>query len=192
MKQIKFFAAVFLSVWLISCQQSAKESTNETATDSLSEIQYDTVSLAETSDTLKDTSVQDSHSSSNNTVDKSQDFTIREGTHNLSLQWISWEEMGKAEIKYIGNNTYSIVGEQRNKENSDYLKIKGTLEPISDKELIFDGTVEHQITHLNQGQPCVKNGIQTFKSTKNRQYWRMQDMQNCEGGRVTDYIDIYF
>src|SRR5690606_19398783 len=119
-------------------------------------------------------------------------FKIREGEHNLSLQWISWDVFGKAEIKYLGNNKYSIVGEQRNPDNSDYLKINGTLEPISDKKLTFEGTVESRIDHLNQGQACVKEGIKIFESTKNRKYWRMQDMENCEGGMVLDYVDIYF
>jgi hypothetical protein len=31
-----------------------------------------------------------------------------------------------------------------------------------------------------------------FKSTKGRKYWRMQDMENCEGSGVVDYVDIYF
>ena len=100
--------------------------------------------------------------------------------------------MGTAEIKYLGDNKYSIVGEQRNPDNSDYLKINGTLEPISDKKLTFEGTIESRIEHLNQGQACVKEGIKIFESTKNRKYWRMQDMENCEGGMVLDYVDIYF
>jgi len=163
--------------------------TDETITDSLIEKQDNSQTPTDTTNAV--ISLPDSQSSLNRT-DNLPEFTIREGTHNLSLQWISWEELGKAEIRYLGNNVYSIVGEQRNPDNSDYLKIEGTLEPLSETELIFDGTVEHQITHLNQGQPCVKKGKQTFKSTKNRKYWRMQDMQNCEGGMVTDYVDIYF
>ena len=191
MSQIKFFMVTFISMWLISCQQSEKETrTDEMQSDSLLETQNDNKTLTGTTDTV--VSFPDSQLSLNNKIDDSQTITVREGTHHLSLQWISWEELGEVEIKYLKGNTYSIEGEQRNPTNSDYLKIKGTLEPISETELIFDGTVEHQITHLNQGQPCVKNGKQTFKSTKNRKYWRMQDMQNCEGGGVTDYIDIYF
>jgi len=181
----------FISAWLISCQQSVKDTgTDEMISDSLLEKQYDNKMLTDTTDTV--ISFQDSQLSLNNKIDNPQKITIREGRHNLSLQWISWEKLGEVEIKYLEGNIYSIVGEQRNPNNSDYLTIKGTLEPVTETELIFDGTVEHQITYLNQGQPCVKEGKQTFKSTKNRKYWRMQDMQNCEGGGVTDYIDIYF
>src|SRR5690606_7494222 len=153
MKQIKFFVLSFISVWIISCQQAVKEThTNEAIIDSLAELQNDPKKL--TTDTI--ISFQDSQSSLDNEIDNSQKITIREGAHNLRVQWISWEELGKGEIKYLRDNIYSIEGEQRNPDNSDYLKIKGTLEPISETELIFDGTVEHQITHLNQGQPCVK------------------------------------
>lgn len=188
MNWIKCFVVSFANVWLIGCQQPTKEShTDKTTIDSLPEVQYRDILPTDTAIVFGDT-----HSSLYNTVDSLPRFTIREGTHNLSLQWISWEEMGKAEIKYLGDNTYSITGKQKSKINSDYLEVRGTLTPLSEKELIFDGTIEYQITHLNQGNPCVKQGKQTFKSTKNRKYWRMQDMQNCEGGGVTDYVDIYF
>lgn len=189
MKQLKFFAVGVVSICLMSCQQPIKETrTDEKITDSL-DRSHDVVSARDTVDTIA--SSPDSPTSLVHT-DLPPKFAIREGKHSLSLQWISWEKMGEVEIKHLGDNKYSIEGEQRNQTNDDYLKIKGTLAPISEKELIFDGTVEHQISHLNQGQPCVKNGKQIFKSTKNRKYWRMQDMQNCEGGMVTDYIDIYF
>ena len=188
MKRIKFFVFVSMSMWFAGCQQPNRETdTDEVTTDSLLEISSNATDIHDTV-----INFQDSPSSLDHVNDDFRKITIREGTHNLSLQWISWEELGEAEIKYLGDNKYSIVGEQRSLENSHYLKIEGTLEPISEKELIFDGIVEQQITHLNQGQPCLKKGKQTFKSTKNRKYWRMQDMQNCEGGGVVDYVDIYF
>lgn len=119
-------------------------------------------------------------------------FTIREGKHSLSLQWISWEEFGVAEVEHIGDNKYRISGEQRHPQNDDYLKIDGTLEVVSKTELIFNGTVETKSESVNNGEPCLKEGEQRFLSTKNRKYWRMQDMENCEGGMVLDYVDIYF
>jgi len=191
MNQIKFFVVSFISLCLISCQQSTKEAhIDKMRTDSLSVVQPDTIMATDTTDSTLN--IQESQSSLNEKSADSAMFKIREGAHNLSLQWISWDVLGEAEIKYLGDNKYSVVGEQRNPDNSDYLKIHGTLEPISEKKLIFEGTVESQIEHLNQGQPCMKEGIKIFESTKNRKYWRMQDMENCEGGRVLDYVDIYF
>lgn len=191
MKWIRLFVFVFISTWLANCQQMNNETdTHKMVADSLSETPDHDTPAVDTADTTIHTT--DSLSPVDNVDSTFRKIAIREGKHNLSLQWISWEEMGTAEVKYLGDNTYSILGEQRSRETSDYLKIKGILRPVSEKELVFDGTVEHRITHLNQGQPCIKKGRQTFKSTKNRKYWRMQDMQNCEGGGVTDYVDIYF
>ncbi|WP_118193963.1 hypothetical protein [Albibacterium indicum] len=193
MNQVKFFIVAFISLFVISCQQSANDTnTNGTTADTLSEISQDTIDQ----DTISEEPVVDTATSAENaqpsTDVKATSFKIREGKHNISLQWISWDDLGEAEIEYVGDNKYSIVGEQRNPDNSDYLKINGTIEPVSDKKLAFEGTIESQIEHLNQGQPCVRDGSQVFESTKNRKYWRMQDMENCEGGRVLDYVDIYF
>lgn len=191
MNRLKIALLSIICLWFISCQQATKETrTGEVTRDSLSEVRDDNQTQADRTDTGENLS--DSQSSLDHSAQSPAKFSIREGKHNLSLQWISWEELGEAEIEYIGDNSYRIEGEQRSPDASDYLTIAGTLQAVSETELIFDGTVEHQIAHLNQGKPCVKTGKQTFKSTQNRKYWRMQDMQNCEGGAVTDYIDIYF
>lgn len=188
MNQIKFFIVGFISLYLISCQQPTQETrSEEIKTDSFSVVQPDTTAAIDTT-----VNIQESESSLNNKAAESTRFKIREGKHYLSLQWISWEVLGEAEIKYLGDNKYSIVGQQLNSHNSDYLKISGTLEPVSDKKLIFEGTIETQVEHLNEGKPCVKEGSRVFESTKNRKYWRLQDMENCEGGMVVDYVDIYF
>ncbi|MFB5945923.1 hypothetical protein [Albibacterium profundi] len=191
MNEIKFFLLGIISLCFISCQQPPRETSTEDETaDSSLTFPQDNVITADTVDIPA--GAQDAQPSSNDGVPDSTSFAIREGTHYLTLQWISWDELGEAEIEYLGDNKYSIVGEQRNPDNNDYLKINGTLEPISDKKLIFEGIVESQIEHLNQGEPCLKEGPIIFESTKNREYWRMQDMENCEGGMVVDYVDIYF
>lgn len=191
MNEIKFFLLGIISLCFISCQQAQREiSTEDETADSSLTLPQDNVITADTVDIPAET--QDAQPSSNDGASDSTSFAIREGTHYLTLQWISWDELGEAEIEYLGDNKYSIVGEQRNPDNNDYLKINGTLEPISDKKLIFEGIVESQIEHLNQGEPCLKEGPIIFESTKNREYWRMQDMENCEGGMVLDYVDIYF
>lgn len=48
-----------------------------------------------------------------------------------------------------------------------------------------------QISHINGGEPCVREGEMTFAITRKRKYWRLQEMQNpCD--TATDYVDIYF
>ncbi|WP_024770989.1 hypothetical protein [Aquimarina macrocephali] len=114
------------------------------------------------------------------------------GNHYLSVQWISWDYFGTAKIeKSKKTNTYTIEGHQNSKENSDFLKIKGTITPASAKHLIFNGTIETQVDFINNGQPCIREGEFNFKVKGNRKYWRLQEMNNpCS--EVTDYIDIYF
>ena len=53
------------------------------------------------------------------------------------------------------------------------------------------GEIETQVDHLNNGEPYLKTGKKLFKATGTRQYWRLQDMINCDGA-TTDYVDIYF
>lgn len=111
------------------------------------------------------------------------------GKHSLTLQWISWDKPGTITFKPIGKNLYKVSGSQI--IGKQYLKIDGEISQVSDKELSFDGTMRHSTIVNGNGKECVKKGPQTFLSTQNRKYWRMQEMQNCDG-IGTDYIDIYF
>lgn len=115
------------------------------------------------------------------------------GRHLLSLQWISWEYFGHADISPAGEaGTYRIQGEQRSREHdTDYLTLEGTLRPQSARHLVFEGVIETSVHYLNGGAPCRREGTFHFKATGERQYWRLQEMENsC--AEVTDYVDIYF
>ncbi len=117
---------------------------------------------------------------------------LRTGQHNLTLQWISWEKPGKASLSMLENGVYQINGRQADKENKDTVSIKGKLYALSDKELLFYGSITTQISYINKGKPCLRQGMFFFKAPPNKKYWRLQQMINCEGGTVTDYLDIYF
>ncbi|MBC8111275.1 MAG: hypothetical protein H7Y04_09480 [Verrucomicrobia bacterium] len=112
------------------------------------------------------------------------------GTKKISLQWISWNDFGNAKI-FKRNDTLHIKGEQKSKENSDFVRIEGYLEPLSEREFKFTGIILTQVSHINKGKPCKREGSYTFKATQNRKFWRLKDMLNCDG-EVTDYVDIYF
>lgn len=114
------------------------------------------------------------------------------GDHGLTLQWISWEpdEWGAVRFDAVGSDTYTVRGRQDGPDG-EYVSIDGVVTQISDTELRFEGTVETLIGFGNDGQVCVREGVMTFLSTQNRQYWRLQDLLNCDGVH-TDYVDIYF
>jgi hypothetical protein len=115
------------------------------------------------------------------------------GKHALTLQWISWDFPGSVNITKGTDGWYNITGQQVDrKNNQNYLKIKGKIKPVNAFELEFDGEIETRVETLNGGKPCLRTGRKIFKATGTRKYWRLQDMINCEGGMVTDYVDIYF
>ena len=112
------------------------------------------------------------------------------GKHKLSLQWISWTKFGSVQISQR-DHVYWIKGEQRSPTSADFLAIEGIIEPVSEKELTFTGKILTRVSYLYGGETCAKEGTFTFKATGNRKYWRLQQMQNCDGISV-DYVDIYF
>lgn len=113
------------------------------------------------------------------------------GKHLFSLQWISWDYFGKATVTRP-KGVYMLKGEQRGRgESTDFVTIEGTIKSIDAKEFLFDGTIVTQISHINGGLPCTRQGEFTFKITGKRKYWRLMQMGNpCDS--VTDYVDIYF
>lgn len=112
------------------------------------------------------------------------------GRHMLSLQWISWDYFGAATVTNTGG-VYRIKGEQKGRGNSDFVRIDGYITSIDAKEFAFDGTIITQISHINGGEPCTREGEFVFRITGKRKYWRLMQMDNpCDP--VTDYVDIYF
>lgn len=109
------------------------------------------------------------------------------GDHKLRLQWLS--KTGTAKI-HEENGVLKIDGEHTEKDG--FVKIKGNIEYVNDKEIIIKGTVSTKSSIVNNNEVCERSGDFNFKSTKGRKYWRMQQMDNCEGNRVVDYIDIFF
>lgn len=111
------------------------------------------------------------------------------GKHQITLQWIGWDRPGSVTIVPSVNGWFTISGQQRN--NQGHLKINGRIRPVSETELEFDGEIETSVLSISNGEPCLKTGKRIFKATGDRQYWRLQDMLNCDSS-TTDYIDIYF
>jgi hypothetical protein len=111
------------------------------------------------------------------------------GKHMISLQWISWDHLGRATVT-DKKGSYLLVGEQKGVENTDFLKINGRITSIDAKQFELDGTIETQVSHINGGKQCVRTGKFTFRITGKRKYWRMQQIDNpCD--EAADYVDIY-
>lgn len=112
------------------------------------------------------------------------------GKHKLSLQWISWDYFGVATV-IDKNGVLYLKGEQKQRDGTDFLKIDGTITEIDKNEFLFDGIITMQVSHINGGAACKREGAMTFAIKGNRKYWRLQEMDNpCD--EATDYVDIFF
>ena len=112
------------------------------------------------------------------------------GRHKLSLQWISWDYFGTANVANRGG-VYRIKGEQKGRGNTDIVTVDGVIRSIGSKEFVFDGKIVTQISHINGGKPCTREGEMTFRITGKRKYWRLMEIDNpCD--QAADYVDIYF
>lgn len=113
------------------------------------------------------------------------------GRHLISLQWISWDYFGRAAVTNK-RGVYYLKGEQKGRGTTDFVSVEGVITRIDAREFWLDGKVTTQVSHINDGKPCVRNGEDiVFRITGKRKYWRMAEIDNpCDA--VADYVDIYF
>ncbi len=132
------------------------------------------------------------------------------GNHYLTLQWISWDwwKFGLASItKTDEPRVYRIKGDQdgstcseaeQGRKNGDFLRIDGTLKAVDETHLIFTGTIDIKVYHINDGKEYRREGTYHFKSRNGRKYWRLQNLKYRGPGSkdpnrfAVDYVDIYF
>ena len=106
----------------------------------------------------------------------------------MTVQWISWDRRGRVRATTRDNGMVWLEGEQRG-ANGALLTLSGAVREIGSNYFTFDGTITLRNTP-DPGRRCVRNGPMTFRITQNRRYWRLQQMEVCDG--LTDYVDIYF
>lgn len=172
---MKYFLPIIFSLLLASCSNSdqpAPESSSQPA-------------ARDTSTAPPTTSGTPVHNNPASLPD-----TLRAGTHPISLQWIGWNKPGEATITPDSAGWYTISGSQLS-EDREYLNIEGKIRRVSGKELEFTGIVETRVRMNNGGKPCIKKGKQRFFAKGARTYYRLQNMENCQGGNLLDYVDIY-
>lgn len=177
MKKIILGLAISLC---LACSDSNQQKINETIDktgDSLNS------KLNKLNDTLK--------AAKERTIDKIPKVKIGvERTIPISLQWISFQNRGKAKLMKQEDDWYSIKGEHTNNDN-EFLKIEGRIKRIDALKLQFEGTIITYIKSNNGGVPCEKKGNQVFSKKAGRDYYRLQNMENCAGGKLLDYVDLY-
>lgn len=106
----------------------------------------------------------------------------------ITLQWISFESPARGHIRVTERNgVVHLRGSQRG--NGGEVTLDGNVVSIGPRSFRFAGNITINNTP-DPGRVCVRDGEFEFRVTQNRRYWRLQQMEACDG--LTDYVDIYF
>ncbi|MFT3967281.1 MAG: hypothetical protein QM690_15500 [Sphingobium sp.] len=110
------------------------------------------------------------------------------GNEGITLQWIDWDRRGELDARMPGATLY-LEGSQRAASGPGLLTLSGRVTEVDADRFRFHGRIVITGTP-DAGRQCVRDGDFTFAITQNRRYWRLQEMERCDG--LTDYVDIYF
>ncbi len=116
---------------------------------------------------------------------------LRAGSIGITLQWLGWEKRGVVQVTDLHDGRFKIKGGQKNSMNTDFIEIDGTLKVLTPTNLEFEGIINTQVSYINKGAACVRQGKYHFVAMPGKKYWRLKETANCEGGMVVDYIDLY-
>lgn len=111
------------------------------------------------------------------------------GNEGIATQWISWEpaQRGSVTVSERGGLVHlrgvqALPGRGRLELDGDVLRIEA-------RRFVFKGRIV--LTDApDRGRRCVRDGTYDFRITQQRRYWRLRQMEQCDG--LTDYVDIYF
>lgn len=106
----------------------------------------------------------------------------------VSLQWISWDRRGRLRVSEAGGRVH-LSGGQAERGGAGRLALDGDVVSIDARSFSFRGRIAITDTP-DQGRECIREGTYEFRITQRRRYWRLQQMEACDG--LTDYVDIYF
>jgi hypothetical protein len=111
------------------------------------------------------------------------------GKHVFGVQFI-WGHYGSATITQEGN-ILRIEGSQYSKDKSEYCKIKGEIETLSDTRFKVKGVISTML------KDCCgeveKTGEFIFLRSGKRKFWRMQQAEQfCDPyTKCAYYIDVF-
>jgi len=106
----------------------------------------------------------------------------------ITLQWISWDHRGRVRVSEAAGRIH-LSGAQNARGGAGRLRLDGDMVEIGSTSFTFRGRIAIADTP-DPGRDCLRDGTYEFRITGRRRYWRLQQMEQCDG--LTDYVDIYF
>ena len=112
--------------------------------------------------------------------------------HNsgITLQWIGFETPGRGHVvARLRDGLLHLSGSQTARSGGGRVTLEGDVLRIEARSFTFRGRIVITDTP-DVGRNCVRDGTYEFRATGTRRYWRLQDIEACDG--LADYVDIYF
>jgi hypothetical protein len=106
----------------------------------------------------------------------------------ITLQWIDWDHRGRVTVSEARGLVH-LRGSQARPGGTGRLELEGDVVEIGAGSFTFRGRIAITDTP-DPGRNCLRDGTYEFRITGRRRYWRLQEMEMCDG--LTDYVDIYF
>lgn len=106
----------------------------------------------------------------------------------ITLQWISFESSARGHVIVTERGgLIHLRGSQRG--GGGELTLDGDVLSIDARSFTFRGEISIVGTP-DLTRNCLRDGTYEFRVTGRRRYWRLQQMEVCDG--LTDYVDIYY
>jgi hypothetical protein len=106
----------------------------------------------------------------------------------VTLQWISFEAPARGHVTVTQRGgLVHLRGSQRG--GGGELALDGDVVSIDARSFTFRGEISI-VGAPDATRNCLRDGTYEFRITGKRRYWRLQQMEQCDG--LTDYVDIYF
>ena len=106
----------------------------------------------------------------------------------ITLQWISFEGAARGHARVTERDGIVHLSASQSGGGGE-LTLEGDVLSIDRTSFTFRGEISI-VGAPDAERNCLRDGIFEFRVTQRRRYWRLQQMEACDG--LTDYVDIYF
>jgi len=106
----------------------------------------------------------------------------------ITLQWISFESPARGHVLVSERGGLVHLRGSQSGDGGE-LRLDGDVLSIDAASFTFRGEISIVGTP-DAERNCLRDGTFEFRVTQRRRYWRLQQMEACDG--LTDYVDIYF